>query len=171
MITAGHCDETETETWTHHGGTIGTTTLNNLLTSGSTLGDGERVPRTNTSTPLNVVYQYDFYTTYPITSVDTYNNQVDGDPVFMTGYVSGTKSGTITNDDYLANLTFRGSQKLVWTKKVGTLMAHGDSGGPTYSNHKGYGIVTAIGSDFTVYSTLELLEDALDVDICTSSSC
>ncbi len=172
MITAGHCDKVETETWTHNGATIGTTNLNNLLTSAAVLGDAERVPRT-TTTPLNLIYQYDFYNSYPINDVRTYNQQVYGDPVFMTGFTSGTKSGTIVDDDHYGCIFFRGTTKCMWGKVVDNEMAGGDSGGPTYSGNKGNGVITAIDdpSNETFYSTLELIETALDIWICTSSSC
>jgi hypothetical protein len=172
MITAGHCDQTETETWTHNGYTIGTTQLNNTLFNNG-LGDAMRVPRSNSSTPLNRVYQYDFYNSYPINDVRTYGQQIEGDPTWLTGFTSGTKSGTIIDDDYYFCISFRGVTRCGSGKKVDELMTGGDSGGPTYSNYKGNGIISAVSSSggFTAYSTLELIETALDVWICTTSSC
>lgn len=168
MMTAGHCDN---EDWQHDGYSIGTTNLNNLLTSGHTLGDFQRVP-TFLASPENLVYYSSTDPSRSITADRTYAHQIVGDYVCASGYTDGNRCGYITNSDFYYGIIFRGSAVYMWGKLAGFRSDPGDSGGPVLINNTALGITSARdGNTATAYSTVDNGMTALAIRLCLTPLC
>jgi hypothetical protein len=168
MLTAGHCDN---ETWRHNGVTIGVTNLNNLTTSGSVLGDFQRVPMSTASTPLNRIFLTSSLTSREIVAFRSYANQHQGDTACASGRTSGNRCGTIIDDDRYYGIVFRGQTKYMWGKVASLSSGSGDSGGPAYVGNTALGIVSAVDGSNTAYGVSDLAMQALSIRFCLDSSC
>lgn len=173
LITAGHC---ENERWVHDGYSIGSTDFNNLASSGSSLGDFQRVP-TFLSPPMNLVYVTDSERGRTIDSIRTYRNQLEGDHVCLSSVVNGYRCGPIVEDDFYYGIDFRGRTVWMWGKLAGSAAQPvrsdpGDSGGPAFFGWTAYGIISARdGNSRTAYGAIDLAMEALNARLCLTGTC
>lgn len=173
MLTAGHCDN---ETWKHDGFSIGTTDVNNILTSGASGGDFQRVP-TFHAAPTNIIYVSETERQRSIWSVRGYTNQTVGDLVCASSRVWAYRCGPIVDDDFWYCFPFRGQDRCMWGKIAGsaadTLRSDfGDSGGPVFIGSVALGAISAkIGTTQTIYGVLDIGMDSLGVRLCLNSLC
>jgi hypothetical protein len=166
-LTAGHC---KSGTWQHPlGATIGATQLNNWPKANG-LGDAQRIAAADFDGLRNLVYYSDAYKGRAITSRYYLGGMVN-DWVCVSGGWSFTACGQITATGVLVEIQDPDNPDVgyVHNQNIANYFAGpGDSGGPVFFGNTAYGIhSTGLAS----FSAIGLVEDALDVKVCSNGSC
>jgi hypothetical protein len=185
MLSAGHCNiDVDGGTNVYHPILDGVNTelcpggANTYVFVGGGYGDYMKCGNGYLAAGNIILHDFDANIAYPITSDRVATSINNGNGCWMSG--AGFKEAWRTSK--FATVDGQGSYNVDWPNhgtyyingfRCNYQMKNGDSGGPVYYDNGAMGIMTAIGSGFTVNSFTDygFISQAMGLKLCLNSNC
>ncbi len=168
VLTAGHCIVSSglSALWSHHDVDLGPASLYSFENGSSADSGAIEIGETG---PADQVYGTSNDDIRTVTALVPNASQTVGSIVCRSGSTSGWGCGRIVTADVVAKIQGRLIEHTWWTDFPS---ASGDSGAPVLDAQGGAaGVVIATTATQTVYSTVEGIENALDLKPCLDAAC